>query len=148
VGVDKNTVRKDLGAEKSAPTIEGAAIGFLLVGNFPASMYPGACGMSQRQAAKLLGVAEGTIRNDLRNNNAKSAQELRTGSAATKARRAAAKERQGERTDIAGKSRKVKGKRGPTALDKVGKAVGMDRKTLEKARAVRGTSPQRSRVAP
>ena len=36
-----------------------------------------AAGMSQRQAAKALGVAEGTVRNDLRNNSAKSAQKLR-----------------------------------------------------------------------
>jgi 16S rRNA G966 N2-methylase RsmD len=35
-------------------------------------------GMSQRQAAKLLGVAEGTIRNDVRKSSAESAQQLRT----------------------------------------------------------------------
>ena len=32
----------------------------------------------ERRAAKVLGVAEGTVRNDLRNNNAENAQELRT----------------------------------------------------------------------
>ncbi len=35
-------------------------------------------GMSQRQVAKLLGVDEGTVRNDLRKDYAKNAQELRT----------------------------------------------------------------------
>jgi N6-adenosine-specific RNA methylase IME4/DNA-binding CsgD family transcriptional regulator len=47
-------------------------------------------GMSQRQAAKALGVAEGTVRNDLRNNSAESAQKLR----ATKAERRAERERE------------------------------------------------------
>jgi len=35
-------------------------------------------GMSQRQAAKVLGVSEGTMRNDLRNSYAENAQKLRT----------------------------------------------------------------------
>jgi DNA invertase Pin-like site-specific DNA recombinase len=34
-------------------------------------------GLSQREAAKVLGVSEGTVRNDLRNDFAESAQELR-----------------------------------------------------------------------
>jgi hypothetical protein len=45
-------------------------------------------GMSQRQAAKTLGVDESTLRYHLRNSRAESAQVLRTGSAATKAHRA------------------------------------------------------------
>ena len=44
-------------------------------------------GMSQRQAAKTLGVAEGTVRNDLRNNSAESAQKLRTTKAERRAQR-------------------------------------------------------------
>jgi hypothetical protein len=40
-----------------------------------------------RQAAKVLGVGETTIRNGLRTNNAESARKVRTGSAATKARK-------------------------------------------------------------
>jgi hypothetical protein len=39
------------------------------------------------------------------------------------------------RNGIVGNSRKAK--RAPTALDKVAKAAGKDRKTIEKARAVR-----------
>lgn len=46
-------------------------------------------GASQRQVAKLLGVNEKTIRNDVRNNSAESAENVRTGSAATLARRTA-----------------------------------------------------------
>ena len=42
-------------------------------------------GMSQRQAAKVLGVTEKTVRNDVRINSAKIAENVRTGSAATKA---------------------------------------------------------------
>ena len=49
-------------------------------------------GISQRQAAKLLGVDEGTIRNDVRKDSAKNAEKVRTppatGSAETKERRA------------------------------------------------------------
>jgi predicted transcriptional regulator len=45
-------------------------------------------GMSQRKAAKLLGVDESTVRADVRENPAESAGKSRTGSAATKARRA------------------------------------------------------------
>jgi transposase len=37
----------------------------------------GGAGLSQRQAAKLLGVSEGTVRNDVRNDYAENAQELR-----------------------------------------------------------------------
>jgi transposase len=65
-------------------------------------------GMSQRQAAKVLGVSEGTIRNDVRNDYAKSAQELRTGSEAktgsaeTKARRAASRRKADEGDDDGG----------------------------------------------
>jgi DNA-directed RNA polymerase specialized sigma24 family protein len=36
-------------------------------------------GVSRRQTAKLLGVDEGTIRNDLRKDSAKSAEKVRTG---------------------------------------------------------------------
>jgi N6-adenosine-specific RNA methylase IME4 len=50
-------------------------------------------GHSQRQAAKLLGTDEKTIRNDLRNNSAESAEKVRTGSAETKAHRAAVAEK-------------------------------------------------------
>jgi N6-adenosine-specific RNA methylase IME4 len=45
-------------------------------------------GVSQRQAAKLLGVSEWTIRSDVRGNLAESARKPRTGSAATKRHRA------------------------------------------------------------
>jgi hypothetical protein len=41
-------------------------------------------GVSQRQVAKLLGVDEGTVRNDVRNNSAKSAEKSRTSGAGTK----------------------------------------------------------------
>lgn len=44
-------------------------------------------GLSQRQAAKELGVAEGTVRNDLRNNSAEGAQKLRTTKAERRAQR-------------------------------------------------------------
>jgi hypothetical protein len=37
----------------------------------------GGQGLSQRQAAKVLGVDEGTIRNDLRNNSAENAEKFR-----------------------------------------------------------------------
>jgi hypothetical protein len=53
--------------------------------------------------------------------------------------RAEAKKRQGARTDLTGNSRKV---RGPTALDKVGKVIGKDRKTIVKARAIRDAAEQ------
>jgi N6-adenosine-specific RNA methylase IME4 len=46
-------------------------------------------GMSQRQAAKILGCPESTLRLTLRNSCAGSAQDLRTGSAETRERRAA-----------------------------------------------------------
>jgi len=52
-----------------------------------------ASGVSQRKAAKMLGVTETTVRRDVRRNDAKSASEKRTGSTATKARRAAASAR-------------------------------------------------------
>lgn len=45
-------------------------------------------GVSQRKAAKMLGVNEKTVRNDVRNKSAKGAENIRTGSAAVKARRA------------------------------------------------------------
>jgi predicted transcriptional regulator len=45
-------------------------------------------GVSQRQAATLLGVGEATIRRDVRQSGAENAPKRRTGSAATKAHRA------------------------------------------------------------
>jgi transposase len=35
-------------------------------------------GVSQRKAAKLLGVSEGTVRNDMRDNSAENAEKLRS----------------------------------------------------------------------
>ena len=47
-------------------------------------------GFSQRKTAKALGVGEATIRNDLRNDSAKSAQSLRTPTLTPEQRREAA----------------------------------------------------------
>jgi transposase len=46
-------------------------------------------GMSQRQAAKVFGVDQKTISNDVRNFSSKNEESVLTGSAETKARRAA-----------------------------------------------------------